>query len=49
MNFLEQIEALILILTPVIAIIVVFLNFNPANFLLLLILLLVWKIANGAL
>jgi hypothetical protein len=49
MHWLEHVEAAILYLTPIIGIVVVILNFNPINLLLLLILLLIWKIANGAL
>ena len=49
MHWLEHVEAVILYMTPIIGIVVVILNFNPINLLLLLILLLIWKIANGAL
>jgi hypothetical protein len=49
MHFLKHVEAAILYLTPPFAIIIVIFNYNPINLLLLLILLLIWKIANGAL
>lgn len=49
MHFLEHVEASILIIVPIIGILAVALDFSWTNVLLLGILLLVWKHANGAL
>jgi len=48
-NHLEKIEYLILAISPIAGIIAVILDFTTINFLLLLILLVLWKHANGAL
>ena len=47
--WLEHVEAAILALSPIAGIIAVIIDFTTVNFLLLLILLLIWKHANGAL
>ncbi len=49
MHILEHVEAAILFLAPILGIIAVVVDFSTSNFLLLLILLVVWKHANGAL
>ncbi len=49
MSWLEHLEAWILIVVPIAGIIAVALDFSTTNFLLLLILLILWKQSNGAL
>jgi len=49
MHPLEHIEALILMVAPILGIVVLVADFSSTNFLLVLILLVIWKHANGAL
>jgi hypothetical protein len=49
MHWIEHVEGLILIMAPIIGIIIVVIDFSFTNLLLLLILLMEWKKANGAL
>lgn len=49
MHPLEHVEALILMVAPIIGIAVLVFDFSSTNLLLVLILLVIWKNANGAL